>query len=69
LSDIEDDGRRARISKGTVDAAAPEATRFILWDTDLKGFGLRVESSGLKTYIVRYRVGGRPLRAPAPAPV
>lgn len=51
-------GRSARISKRTVDAAAPEATRFVLWDADLKGFGLRVTPQGTKTYVVRYRVGG-----------
>lgn len=51
-------GRIARISKRTVDAAEPSEARYILWDSELKGFGLRVEPSGSKTFIFRYRVGG-----------
>jgi integrase len=57
-------GRVARLTKRTIDAAEPEATRFIVWDSDLKGFGLRVEpkavgaKSSTKTFVVRYRVGG-----------
>lgn len=51
-------GRAARISKRTVDGAQPEAARYVLWDADLKGFGLRVTPQGTKTYIARYRVGG-----------
>jgi len=50
--------RSARINKSSVDAARPEADRFTVWDTDLKGFGLRVTAQGTKTYIVRYRAGG-----------
>ncbi|SEL81032.1 Integrase [Sphingomonas palmae] len=34
--------------------------RVTLWDTEVKGFGVRVASSGTRTYILRYRViGGR----------
>jgi integrase len=51
-------GRSARISKRTVDGAKPEAARYVLWDTDLKGFGLRVTPQGTKTYVARYRAGG-----------
>ena len=51
-------GRVARLTKRTVDAAKPEATRYIVWDADLKGFGLRIEPSGHKTLIARYRAGG-----------
>lgn len=47
-----------RLTKRTVDAAAKAAARYTVWDSDLKGFGLRVEPSGTKTYVVRYRVGG-----------
>ena len=41
-----------------MDAAEPAASRYIVWDTDLPGFGLRVEPSGKKTFIARYRAGG-----------
>lgn len=58
MADEDKAGRIARISKRTVDAAKPEEVRFTLWDSDLKGFGLRVSPHGTKTYIARYRVGG-----------
>jgi integrase len=47
-----------KLTKRTVDAAAKGEARYTVWDSDLKGFGLRVEPSGTKTYVVRYRVGG-----------
>lgn len=50
---------QAKISKRSVDAATPE--QGWLWDTEIKGFGLRVRSLEHKTYVVEYRpgVGGR----------
>lgn len=50
--------RRAKLNKRTVDAAKPEAARYILWDVTLAGFGVRVEPTGRKTFIARYRAGG-----------
>jgi|WetSurMetagenome_2_1015567.scaffolds.fasta_scaffold41786_3 integrase len=50
--------RGARLTKRNVDAAEKAERRWTLWDSDLKGFGLRVEPSGAKTFIVRYRAGG-----------
>src|SRR5712671_8217291 len=47
-----------RLTKRSVDAAVNRAGRYELWDSELAGFGLRVETSGKKTFIVRYRVGG-----------
>jgi len=47
------------VTKRVVDAAAPNAERYVIWDSALKGFGLRVEHSGTKTFLVRYRVAGR----------
>lgn len=49
-----------RITKTEVDKAEPTAKDFILWDTTLKGFGLKVSKAGAKTYVVQYRTpGGR----------
>jgi integrase len=48
----------AKLTKRTVDAAAPRLGRYIVWDTELKGFALRVAESGTKTYILRYRPRG-----------
>ncbi len=50
--------RTTKLTKRSVDAAAAEIGRYILWDSELKGFGLRVEPTGIKTFVVRYRVGG-----------
>jgi hypothetical protein len=49
---------QAKALTRTVDAANPEDSRYILWDDKLKGFGLRVEPTGRKTFIARYRAGG-----------
>jgi integrase len=45
-----------KITKRVVDAAAPDpAGRFYVWDSELKGFGLQVLSTGVKSYVLRYR--------------
>ncbi len=56
---------RDKITKRAVDALKPGAdgAEAVLWDTEVKGFGLRVQRGGSKSYIVHYRTGsGR--RAP-----
>ncbi|QRG09283.1 integrase arm-type DNA-binding domain-containing protein [Xanthobacter dioxanivorans] len=50
--------RVAKLTKRAVDAAEPGADRYTLWDSEVKGFGLRVTPAGAKTYIARYRTGG-----------
>lgn len=50
--------QKARLSKRTVDAAEPTSSRYIIMDDELAGFGLRVETSGQKTYFIRYRTNG-----------
>ena len=56
-------GRRVRISKRTVDAAVPETSLYRVWDSELRGFGLRVSPGGTKTYFVAYRADGGGRRA------
>ncbi|MDP3406601.1 MAG: site-specific integrase [Brevundimonas sp.] len=51
---------KAKLTKRTVDAAAPPAEGEVwVWDTEIKGFILRVRKSGRKVYAVRYRLGSR----------
>lgn len=38
--------------------AAPEAGECVVMDSELSGFGVRVMPSGVRTYFIRYRVGG-----------
>lgn len=35
------------------------STRQVEWDTDLPGFGVRLYSSGKKSYVLQYRIDGR----------
>lgn len=50
--------RTIRICKRVVDAIDVARGRHQLWDGELKGFGIQIEASGTKTYIVRYRPKG-----------
>lgn len=52
------DHRVQKLTKSAVDRARPAKSRYLIWDAELRGFGLRVEPSGLKTFIARYRAGG-----------
>lgn len=51
-----------RITKRVVDAANPQEQEYFLWDDELRGFGVRVRPSGVKTYLVQYRIRGRQRR-------
>lgn len=61
-----------RLTKRVVEALAPKSDRYVVWDSELKGFGVRVTPQGRKTYLVRYRTTGgadRRLNAQAPTSV
>ena len=49
----------SKITKRAVDALHPKSVDQFLWDTELKGFGLKVTAGGSKVYILQYRKGGR----------
>ena len=57
---------RGKVTKRGVDKLEPDGNaEAVLWDTELKGFGIRARSGGSKSYILHYRAGaGRtaPLR-------
>lgn len=45
-----------KITKRVIDAIEPDpAGEKFIWDTDLKGFGIRMMPSGVGSYIVKYR--------------
>jgi integrase len=53
---IEQEPIMAKIMKRTVDALQPEPDRDVFaWDSELRGFGVRVKPSGVKTFLIQYR--------------
>lgn len=45
------------ITKRHVDGLKPAAAEYFSWDRDLKGFGVRVQPTGDKSYVAKYRAG------------
>ena len=52
----------AKITKRTVDALVGQERERVVWDRDLKGFGVRVHPSGRRVYIVKTRYRGRVIK-------
>lgn len=46
-----------RLSKSVVDRALPSEADYFLWDSALKGFGIKIAKGGRKSYVCKYRVG------------
>jgi hypothetical protein len=57
-------GKQVRLTKRVVDAAEPGANRYVVWDSELSGFGIRIEVSGTKAFVIRYRAAGGGRTAP-----
>jgi integrase len=54
-----------KITKRVVEATPlpqPGQNDKFLWDTEVKGFGLRVKPSGIKSYVLKYPIGSRSRR-------
>ena len=47
------------LTKRNIDGLMPLARRYTVWDTGVKGFGLRVEPQGARVYVFKYRIAGR----------
>src|SRR5437016_2674414 len=49
---------QGKITKRAVDDLAPAGgAETVLWDTEVKGFGVRARATGSKSYILQYRAG------------
>jgi integrase len=46
------------LTKPQLDRARPKSTRYVLWDGKLAGFGVRVQPTGRKSFILSYRLRG-----------
>lgn len=52
-----------KLTKTSVESAGvPDAADAYFWDTELRGFGLRVTPRGVRSYVLQYRLPGRPAR-------
>jgi integrase len=52
----------AKLTKRIVDAAGARDKDYVIWDDELLGFGLRVFTSGKRSYLIQYRSAGRSRR-------
>ncbi|MCY4430648.1 MAG: Arm DNA-binding domain-containing protein, partial [Rhodospirillales bacterium] len=50
---------RIRLTVKAIAAARPTAKEYTLWDNLLAHFGVRVQPSGVRSYIIQTRVRGR----------
>ena len=51
-----------KLTKRAVDAAKAGTKDYVIWDDELPGFGLRVFTSGKRSYVLQYRSAGRSRR-------
>jgi integrase len=52
-----------RLTERTLAALKPTAgAQYVVWDTDLKGFGVRVSPAGTKTFTLKYRLASGRVR-------
>lgn len=54
---------KTKITKGTVDKAeVPASGQRFIWDSEVKGYGVRITSGGTRTFIIQKRINGKDKR-------
>ncbi len=53
-----------KLTKRVVESIKPGNREIIVWDTEIRGFGVRVQPSGRRTYILKYRTVYGTVRKP-----
>lgn len=48
-----------KLTKTVCDQAKPQEKPYFVWDSELRGFGLQVLPSGVKSFVLQYRLAGR----------
>src|SRR6476646_11783068 len=46
-----------QITKRLIDGLKPRSGEYFVWDGSLAGYGVRVQSTGAMSYVVKYRAG------------
>ncbi|HVI11949.1 MAG TPA: Arm DNA-binding domain-containing protein, partial [Pseudolabrys sp.] len=47
--------RTMKLTKRAIDAIKPDGLDHVHWDDELRGFGLRIKQSGLKSFLIQFR--------------
>jgi hypothetical protein len=55
---------RKKLSSAVAETARIGASRYVIWDTELVGFALRVNPTGTRVWVVKYRSEGGGRNAP-----
>ena len=50
---------RPDLTEESVATGSPRSTEYTIWSEAVPGFGLRIRPTGVKTYIVMFRISGR----------
>ena len=46
---------RQKLTKSVIEKLGSRSEDYVLWDSALPGFGIRVKPSSVKSYVVQYR--------------
>jgi integrase len=52
---VSDSMSKQKLTKSAVEALSPCGEDYVIWDSTLPGFGVRVKPSNVKSYIIQYR--------------